>query len=500
MNFEVPGYALIKKLGDGAMADVWLAEHLIHKRKAAIKILKPSTLQDSDVNELFRREGEALAGFRSDYIVAIYDIGKVGPLGFIVMEYLPGSSLYDRIRRGNIPLWEAIGLVIQVAQALDITHQAKIVHRDLKPANLLFRDSVSPVLADFGTVRILGRTTIYGRDGGVVGTPPYMSPEQVTGGELDGRSDLYALGIMFHELLTGEVPFSGADPHEIMMRHINEVPCRLPAPAGFLQAIVDKLLKKDPTDRFPTAQHFIIALRGLMREKRHQEQVIAGCKDPAWKLRLAELGLMKDSAPMGPTVSMQDNGIPRWKPPAQGSRAGRNLQAWWKRRYRLLALGVIVLTLAILIFSIFKILDSRDAVQIAPDTPAAVPRATIIDDARFEKTGVDQLSDRTTGLRWAQADSGYALSWQEAQGYCNALGQELPTVDELRSIVDPQQLVPCGSERCQVSPAFRLQGAAFWSNQKSGELNAWYVNLTRGNRSIHAVEGADLVRALCVLR
>lgn len=500
MNFEIPGYALIKKLGHGAMADVWLAEHLIHKRKAAIKILKPSTLQDSDVNELFHREGEALAGFRSDYIVAIYDIGKVGPLGFIIMEHLPGGSLDDRIQRGNIPLWEAIGLVIQVAQALDITHQANIVHRDLKPANLLFRDAVSPVLADFGTVRILGRTTIYGRDGGVVGTPPYMSPEQVTGAELDGRSDLYALGIMFHELLTGDVPFSGADPHEIMMRHISEVPCRLPAHAEFLQGIVDKLLKKDPADRFATAQHFIIALRGLVREKRCQEQVIAKCKDPAWKLRLAELGLMKDGAPMGPTVSMQDNGIPRWKPPAQKAMAAQKLQVWMKRRYRLLALGLIGLVLAGLVFYGILILVNRERAPVNPIAPIEIPRATNIEDSRFESSGSDQLKDGTTGLRWTRADSGYALSWQEAQGYCNALGQELPTVDELRSIVDPQQLVPCGSERCQVSAAFRLQGAAFWSSQKSGELNAWYVNLTRGHRSIHAIEGADQVRALCVSR
>ena len=194
LSLNIPNYTLIQRLGHGAMADVWLAEHKIHKRQAAIKVLKPSvTMSDADIEKLFQREGEVLASFREVNIVAIYDISRDNDLAYIIIEFLPGGTLFDRMQRAPVKIGEALGIAVQVARALGAAHKLGFVHRDLKPANIMMRDEITPVLTDFGAVRVLGRSTIYGRDGGIIGTPLYMSPEQLTGGNLDGRSDLYAL-------------------------------------------------------------------------------------------------------------------------------------------------------------------------------------------------------------------------------------------------------------------------------------------------------------------
>jgi hypothetical protein len=296
VSYEIPNYTLLHRLGEGAMAEVWLAEHRRNGRKAAIKILKPAAVADSDFEKLFHREGQVLAGFDHPNIVRIYDNDRIGDIAFLVMEYLAGGTLAQRMQRGPITIGEALGLTVQIAGALGVAHRMQIIHRDLKPANIMLRDETTPVLTDFGAVRVLDRSTIYGRDGMVVGTPLYMSPEQLSGQPLAGSSDLYALGILFHELLTGARPFPGISFQEIAAQHLFAPIPRLPAAISMLQPVLEQLLAKKPEERYAEAQTCIDELRAVfINDEALRLQVGYAGTSMAWSSQLRALGFALDT-------------------------------------------------------------------------------------------------------------------------------------------------------------------------------------------------------------
>ncbi|MBK9654519.1 MAG: protein kinase [Rhodanobacteraceae bacterium] len=295
MPFEIPNYTLLSKLGEGAMAEVWLGEHKRNGRKAAIKVLKPSALADGDAEKLFLREGQVLAGFDHPNIVKIYDNDRVGDLAYLVMEHLSGGTLLERMQRAPISIGEALGLVAQIAGGLEAAHRQQVIHRDLKPANIMLRDETTPVLTDFGASRLLDRSTIYGRDGMIVGTPIYMSPEQVQGQTLSGSSDLYALGILFFELLTGDRPFPGVSFPEIAAQHLYAPIPQLPAPIAMLQPVLERLLAKKPEERYPSAQAFVDDLRAVfIHDEALRLQVGYAGTSMAWSSQLRALGFVLD--------------------------------------------------------------------------------------------------------------------------------------------------------------------------------------------------------------
>ena len=278
------------------MAEVWLAEHKRNRRKAAIKILKRSMLSNLDAEALFLREGEVLAGFDHTNIVKIYDNDKIGDLAYLAMEVLSGGSLLERMQRGPIQVGEALGLTAQIASALEAAHKQQIIHRDLKPANVMLRDETTPVLTDFGAVRLLDRSTIYGRDGSIIGTPIYMSPEQITGQPLTGSSDVYALGILLHELLVGKLPFPGRTIQEIATQHLYAPIPQLPAEISMLQPVLDKLLAKLPERRYTSAQAFVDSLRGMfIHDEALRRQVSYSGTSQAWSSQLRALGFVLDT-------------------------------------------------------------------------------------------------------------------------------------------------------------------------------------------------------------
>ncbi len=194
-------------------------------------------------------------------IVEVYDIVSNDDISCIAMEYLSAGALTDRIRAGS-SLSDAVDIIGQIASALEFAHDHAVVHRDLKPANILFRGPETPVLTDFGIALhcdpALTRLT---QAGIMVGTPTYMSPEQINSQELDGRSDLYSLGILFYELLTGRPPFSGASPIAIMMEHLTQPLPRLPSEFSMLQPILDRMLAKNKDDRFINLSDFNLTLK-----------------------------------------------------------------------------------------------------------------------------------------------------------------------------------------------------------------------------------------------
>ncbi|PTU74708.1 serine/threonine-protein kinase [Pseudomonas mangrovi] len=262
-EIEIPGYDIERVLGEGAMAKVYLATQRSLERKVALKVMSAALAADPTFCERFLREGKMQAKLSNPYTVGIFDIGNVGNLYYMAMEYLPNGTLKERMREGMSPE-EGIGYLRQVAQALGYAHSKGLVHRDVKPANILFRADGTAVLSDFGIAKSLDDRTQFTQAGFSVGTPSYMSPEQARGQDIDGRADLYALGVVLYEILTGKLPYSGSDSLSTALAHLTEPLPELPIHQGRFQNILRGLLAKDPKDRFPTAAAFIAALDALL--------------------------------------------------------------------------------------------------------------------------------------------------------------------------------------------------------------------------------------------
>jgi serine/threonine-protein kinase PpkA len=354
----IPNYKILKKIGEGGMSDIWLAEHRRNLRKVAIKVLRKSgQLSDAENEELFQREGEVLASFNDRNIITIYDNDRNGDVAYLAMEYISGGTLLDRMRRSMISVGEAIGIVVQIASALGAAHRRGIVHRDLKPENILMRDDTTPVLTDFGAARIKDRNTIFSKDGATVGTPVYMSPEQVTGQELDGRSDIYAIGILFFELLTGSRPFRGGSFTEIASQHLYAPIPKLPDELGPMQHIIDALLAKSAEQRYSTTQGFIDALRSVvLGDTVLRRHISHTANSPAWTSQLRALGFILDNNERTEVVPVAEGiGAPAPAPAARATGVSRTADASTRRHSKLAGLsrwifpGLGVLTLLALL-------------------------------------------------------------------------------------------------------------------------------------------------------
>ncbi|AVO62303.1 serine/threonine-protein kinase [Pseudomonas chlororaphis] len=262
MDMEIPGYAIERELGDGAMATVYLATQRSLERKVALKVMAAALAADRSFCERFLREGKTLARLSHPHTVTIYDIGNVGHFYYMAMEYLPNGTLKERIAEG-LSAEQGLVYLRQIALALGYAHAQGLVHRDVKPANILFRANGSAVLSDFGIAKSLEDRTQFTQAGFAVGTPSYMSPEQARGQQIDGRADLYALGVVFYEILTGKLPYTGSDSLSTALAHLTEPLPELPMTHGRYQGILRKLLAKDPAERFADADALIAALDHL---------------------------------------------------------------------------------------------------------------------------------------------------------------------------------------------------------------------------------------------
>jgi serine/threonine-protein kinase len=257
-------YTVERELGQGGMAVVFLARDLRHDRKVALKVLRPEISAEIGA-ERFLREIKLAAGLNHPHILPVYDSGESEGMLFYVMPTMEGRSLRERLdAERQLPLEEALRITREVATALDYAHRNKVIHRDIKPENILFHEG-NAMVADFGIGKALSSTATVTQTGLAIGTPAYMSPEQASGEtEIDGRSDIYSLGCVLYEMLTGEVPFTGATAQAIMTkRFISPVPHvkavrDVPEP---VDALVTRALARAPVDRYATAAQFADALR-----------------------------------------------------------------------------------------------------------------------------------------------------------------------------------------------------------------------------------------------
>jgi tRNA A-37 threonylcarbamoyl transferase component Bud32/FixJ family two-component response regulator len=250
---RIPGYRSLRKIGEGGMAQVYLAEREKDGLQLVLKLLDAKLRADETFFKRFVREYQLIAGLQNEYVAQIYDQGFAGEHPFIAMEYLSGGTLAARIHEGMTSL-TALRISAQVARALSAIHERGVIHRDLKPPNILFRDNGRPVLVDFGLAKNLTSKTTLTRHGMVIATPRYMSPEQCLGQPADHRSDLYALGVIFYEMLSGRRLYEGEGPAGLVYLHVHGPIPRLPARLAGYQGILDRLLAKAPGERFQSAR------------------------------------------------------------------------------------------------------------------------------------------------------------------------------------------------------------------------------------------------------
>src|ERR671930_460978 len=260
-------YRILRKLGTGGMANVYLAEDQELGRRVAIKILDDRHASDEQFIERFRREAKNAAGLSHPNIVSIYDRGEAEGTYYIAMEFLDGRSLKELIvGRGPAPVKIAIDYARQILAAVGFAHRHGIVHRDIKPHNVLVGHEGRLKVTDFGIAR--SGASQMTEVGSIIGTAQYLSPEQARGSRVDQTSDLYSVGVVLYELLTGQVPFTGDTPLEIAMKHLSEVPTPpselRPEVPHDLDLVVLRALAKDQAERYETAEEMDADLERIL--------------------------------------------------------------------------------------------------------------------------------------------------------------------------------------------------------------------------------------------
>jgi eukaryotic-like serine/threonine-protein kinase len=338
INALVDGrYRVIRKLGTGGMANVYLAEDEELGRRVAIKILDDRHCADEQFVERFRREANAAAALSHPNIVSIYDRGATDGTYYIAMEYVEGQTLKEVVRQGVPSVRTAIAYVRQILAALRVAHHRGLVHRDIKPHNIILDAEGRAKVTDFGIAR--SGASQMTEAGSIIGTAQYLSPEQAKGAPVDERSDLYSLGIVLYELLTGTVPFTGTTPLEIAMKHLSQVPeppsRRRPDLPPELDKVALRALAKDPDDRYQTAEEMEGDLgrveRGLSVSDETAEAataVLAGAGIEATAIRTAPT--------LGPPTRYGPSTYYDYRPPVRR----RSLWPWLLALLVLVAAGV----------------------------------------------------------------------------------------------------------------------------------------------------------------
>jgi len=269
---DIPGYSIAKKIGESEKAVVYLAASAALGADVALKVSRTSH-EATTGRQALEREYNAILAIRHPAVVRIHGYGVEKGLEYLAMEYFPRGDLKARMYFG-VTEAETLRYVEQIASALRVVHGAGLLHRDLKPPNVMLRESDDVALIDFGLARTLDGAHST-RTGVLRGSPYYMSPEQALGEELDARSDLYSLGVIYHEMLTGKKPFTGGSAIEVLQQHVNAPPPRLPLSLSRHAPIVSRLLAKRREERFNTAEEVIEAAAALRQGAIPQPQSTA---------------------------------------------------------------------------------------------------------------------------------------------------------------------------------------------------------------------------------
>ncbi len=298
---DIPGYTIIRPIGSGGSARVYLAVQHNLNRRVALKLVRGTLVADASFEERFRREGRIIAQLNHPHIIPVYDIGTHHDYYYLAMEHLDGGDL--RSQAGRLTTRTLLDAMIQVTGALQAAHEQGFVHRDIKPANILFRNPEQAVLTDFGIARKTESLTRMTVTGAMLGTPAYMSPEQINGDTLDGRADLYSLGVTLFEMLCGYLPYRGESMMSVALQHTQADIPRLPAAVSRFQKLIDRLLAKNAADRISDAEALRTQLQGLRDRERASPEALLSLwpdkippDDARYTVNTAMLGAKKNRA------------------------------------------------------------------------------------------------------------------------------------------------------------------------------------------------------------
>jgi len=259
---QIPGYTIERLIAEGGMASVYLAVQQSLRRHVALKVLRK--FDNAEQAKRFMDEGRIIAAINHRSVITIHDIGVVEDRPYLSMEYLEGGSLEQRIREG-MSVEEALDLLGKIADCLAAVHSRGVIHRDIKPENILFHEDGTPILTDFGIAKQLVYDTKLTLDGTALGSPFYLSPEQAKTRDVDGRTDIYGLGIIFYEMLMGRRPYEADSYIQTILAHITEPIPTLPRELRQYQSLLDSMIAKDPGDRFSSAEELAEHVRELRR-------------------------------------------------------------------------------------------------------------------------------------------------------------------------------------------------------------------------------------------
>lgn len=273
--FELNGYSNIRQIGAGGMATVYSATQNSFQRTVAIKALLPAYAADVDFAKRFLREAQIVSQLSHPHIIPVYDFGQKDGTFYMVMDYMAGGDLAHRIKKG-ISVDEILAIIGDIATALHFAHEKGFVHRDVKPDNIMFREDNSAVLTDFGIARKQSSENQMTVAGQILGTPKYMSPEQLQGREVDGRTDIYSLGIMFYEMLAKKCPYDDEDFMALAMMHIQAPIPKLPEPFGKFQKFFERMVAKQPEHRFQSGQEIAKVIQQVRSGKSDAAKIDSG--------------------------------------------------------------------------------------------------------------------------------------------------------------------------------------------------------------------------------
>src|SRR5438094_2675001 len=291
-------YKLSKRIGTGGMGDVYLATDITAGRKAALKLLPERFTADAERLKRFQQEARAVVGLNHPNILTVYEIGEDHSIRYIASELIEGETLRQRLMRGRIEVGEAVDIAIQVASAVAAAHEAGIVHRDIKPENIMLRPDGYVKVLDFGIAKLAEQEVpvtiptdealllVETNLGAVLGTVRYMSPEQACGGHVDKRTDIWSLGVVLYEMLTGHAPFTGDAPQDVMSSILEKEPPPLTSylaqsPAE-LQQIISKTLRKDREERYHNAHELLETLKDLRHKLEVEAELEQAAAAPPW--------------------------------------------------------------------------------------------------------------------------------------------------------------------------------------------------------------------------
>lgn len=419
-------YELESRVGSGGMAVVYLAKDLVLDRHVAVKVLNDSLSHDESFVERFRREARAAASLSHPNVVNIYDVGEDDTIHYIVMEYIDGKTLKERIKQeGALPIAEAVSIGEQIADALDHAHENGIVHRDVKSHNIMIGSRGRVKVADFGIARAVSSQTIT-HTGSVMGSVHYFSPEQARGGYIGEKSDIYSLGVVLYEMVTGELPFSGDTPIAIALKHLQDDPQepanRRPGLPQSVDNIIRRAMAKDPLHRYNKAselqQDLSTALKPMrVNEPRWEpedpddeetmvmpainsadmtdgdEMEIAANSDSHEQNGSAD----EDDAPLPQNLSRRERGM---RQPGGG---GEGIPRWKKTGFIILTVLLIIVLSGVGLNAIWSLM-SRDAIQVPEVVGMSLEEASAeLKDGDLNYEVVEQAHESAGGTVFRQS-------------------------------------------------------------------------------------------------